>query len=131
MLQKTVLELADAKRIAAAAADNARAEGWPMAIAITDEAGFLIYVERLDGGAAPSAQIAIAKARTAALYRVPTGILEQMVANRVALALVPDALTIEGGMPLQAQGAVVGGIGVSGMEAHQDVAVAIAGAAAL
>lgn len=132
MKMKFALTLADAKRVAAAAAEEARRNDWSVVIAIVDDAGLLVYLERLDGTQPASCEIAQHKARAAALFRRPTKALEEVVANgRVALLSLPQITPVEGGLPLVYEGQVVGAIGVSGVQSSQDGQAAKAGAEAL
>ena len=132
MKVKFVLPLADAKRVAAAAAQEAQRNGWSVVIAIVDDAGLLVYLERLDGVQPASCDIAQAKARSAALFRRPTKALEETVAGgRVALLSLPHITPVEGGLPLVHEGQTVGAIGVSGVQSFEDGMVAKAGADAL
>jgi uncharacterized protein GlcG (DUF336 family) len=132
MKMKFALSNADAKRVAAAAAEEARRNGWSVVIAIVDDAGLLVYLERLDGTQPASSDIAQAKARAAALFRRPTKMLEDTVAGgRVALLSLPHITPVEGGVPLVHEDQVVGAIGVSGVQSFEDGIVARAGAAAL
>lgn len=132
MKMKFVLTLADAKRVAAAAAEEAQRNGWSVVIAIVDDAGLLVYLERLDGVQPASCDIAQAKARAAALFRRPSKALEETVAGgRVALLSLPHIIPVEGGLPLVHEGQVIGAIGVSGVQSFEDGIVAKAGADAL
>ncbi|MCC3244628.1 heme-binding protein [Methylocystis sp. WRRC1] len=132
MKTKFELTLADARRVAAAAAREAQRNGWSVVIAIVDDAGLLVYFERLDGTQPASCEIAQHKARAAALFRRPTKALEEVVAGgRVALLSLPQITPVEGGLPLMHEGHVVGAIGVSGVQSFQDGQVAKAGADAL
>ena len=132
MKTKFELTLSDAKRVAAAAAREAQHNGWSVVIAIVDDAGLLVYLERLDGTQPASCEIAQHKARSAALFRRPTKALEEVVANgRVALLSLPQITPVEGGLPLVYEGQVVGAIGVSGVQSSQDGQAAKAGAEAL
>ncbi len=129
---KFALTLADAKRVAAAAAQEARRNDWSVVIAIVDDAGLLVYLERLDGVQPASCDIAQHKARAAALFRRPTKALEDTVAGgRVALLALPHIIPVEGGVPLVHEGQVIGAIGVSGVQSFEDGMVAKAGADAL
>jgi uncharacterized protein GlcG (DUF336 family) len=132
MKMKFALTLADAKRVAAAAAQEAKRNDWAVVIAIVDDAGLLVYLERLDGVQPASCDIAQAKARAAALFRRPTKALEETVAGgRLALLSLPHITPVEGGLPLTHEGQVVGAIGVSGVQSFEDGIVAKAGAEAL
>ncbi|HEU4531196.1 MAG TPA: heme-binding protein [Steroidobacteraceae bacterium] len=131
------LTLDGAKRAAAAAVAFARANGAPGgAIAVVDNGGHLVYLERLDGTFAAGATISIGKARTAVAFKRPTKGLEDII-NKGRAAMIPVAevawfTPLQGGIPLIAGGEIVGGIGVSGAaSALQDEEIALAGARAL
>jgi glc operon protein GlcG len=125
--------LADAKKAAAAAiAEVAKVGSAPDAIAIVDHGGFLIYFERMDNTQLGSVEIAIEKARSAALFRRPSKVFEDAVAGgRNAILALRGAMPIEGGVPIIAGGKLVGAIGASGGTAQQDGQVAKAGADAI
>jgi uncharacterized protein GlcG (DUF336 family) len=127
-----VLTLEAAKRLAAAAEEEAVRRGWTIAVALVDPTGGLILVHVLDGTQPASQEVAILKARTAARLRRSTRVLEDGVAGgRPGLASLPDALTLEGGVPLLENGVVIGAIGVSGMSSVQDGALVAAALAAV
>jgi uncharacterized protein GlcG (DUF336 family) len=113
------------------ALSDAARNGWLVSIAFVDAAGFLRHLARMNGAIGPSAEIATLKARTAAIYRVGTGVLEAAVEARAVMSLLPDALPIEGGIPIELDGNALGGIGVSGAEAQQDLQIAQAALRAL
>lgn len=128
------LELDSASKAVAAAISYARTHEAPGgAIAVVDSAGNLLAFERLDGTFAASAQIAIGKARTAAIFKQRTRVFEELVNNgRTAMAALTDFTPLIGGVPIVIDGQVVGAIGVSGAaSAQQDEDLALAGAAAL
>jgi glc operon protein GlcG len=132
--EKHVLSLAEAKAVAAAAvkaAQQAKAPGG--AIAIVDDGGHVVYVERLDGTFAAAAPLSIEKARSAAVFRRPTADFENAIKNgRVSLVANAELLPLQGGVPIVVGGQVVGAIGVSGAaSAQQDEDLARAGAASL
>lgn len=133
MYKKTALALDDAKTIAAAARKEAETQGWAIVIAIVDDGGHLLYLERMDGAQAASAVVAMEKAKTAILFKRPTAALDEAISKggRLPMMMLPGALALEGGHPLVADGDYVGAIGVSGVLSHQDGIVARAGAAAL
>jgi glc operon protein GlcG len=132
MLTRKTLSLADAKQIAAAASTKAIAEGWNVVIAIHDNGGNLIYLERADGTQLGSIVVAQEKSRTALRFKRPTKVLEDTIlAGRVHMMSLPGITSVEGGLPLIVDGEVVGSIGVSGVQSNQDGQVAAAGAAAL
>lgn len=129
---KPYLELADVKVILAAAEGHARANGWAVSIAVVDDGGHLLGFERLDECAPFSAQIAIDKARAAALGRRESRLFEDMInKGRFAFISAPLDGLLEGGVPVRVGGQVVGAVGVSGVQAAQDAQVAKAGAEAL
>ncbi len=120
--------LEQAKKIAAGAAAESRKNGWRMAIAIVDNHGFLVYYERMDDTQTESVQVALDKAKAAAMYRRPTKAFEDAIAKgRVALLGLSGATPIEGGVPIMAGGKVIGGVGVSGANSDQDAQAAVAG----
>jgi glc operon protein GlcG len=125
--QQTVLTLEGARRISAAAEAEARRQGWNVCIAVVDYFGNLLHFVRMDGTQAASNEVAIGKARAAAMFRRPSRVLEESIASRPALIAFP-AIPVTGGLPIVAGGKVVGGIGVSGVQSHQDEIVAKAGA---
>lgn len=126
------VNLETAKKLAAAAVVEAKKNGWPVAIAIVDNHGTLVYYEMLDDTQTASAHVAIEKARTSAMYRRPTKALEDAIAGgRVAVLGLPGATPIEGGLPIVVGGKITGAIGVSGVTSQQDGQVAKAGLDAL
>lgn len=133
MKTKHELELADMKAIAAAAEAEALKNKWAVTIAIVDDGGHLLWLQRLDGAAAVSAHIAPSKARSAALGRRDTKGYEDMINNgRTAFLSAPtvDGL-LEGGVAIMKDGQCLGAVGVSGVKANEDAQVASAGIAAL
>ncbi len=133
MNSKPFLTLEDVKRIAAAAVAEAIANKWAVAIAIVDDGGHLLWLQRLDGAAPISAQIAPNKARTSALGRRESRIYEEMInQGRVSFLSAPglEAL-LEGGVPIMVDGQCVGAVGVSGVKSTEDAQIARAGIAAL
>lgn len=133
MQTKPYLILADVKKIAAAAEAEAVANHWNVVIAIVDDGGHLLWLQRLDGAAPISAHIAPAKARTAALGRRESKIYEDMVNNgRMSFLSAPELEgLLEGGVPVIIDGHVVGAVGVSGVKSAEDAQIAKAGIAAL
>ena len=122
------IKLEQAKQIAAGAAAESKKNGWRMAIAVVDNHGFLVYYERMDDTQTASVQVALDKAKAAAMYRRPTKAFEDGIAKgRVALLGLTGATPIEGGVPIMVGGKVIGGIGVSGANSDQDAAAATAG----
>lgn len=131
MHTKTVLSADDAANIITAAKAEALAKGWNVSIAVVDEGGYLLHLERADGAPLPSAEIAFLKAKTAAIAKASTKTLEDIVKDRPAVALMPGRLPVQGGVPILHHGECVGGIGVSGVKSHEDEVVAMAGLGAL
>jgi glc operon protein GlcG len=131
MRQKPSLTAADAERIVAAALKLAAARQWRVSVAIVDEAGYLLRLERNDGAGLQSPEVATMKAKTAALSRAPTKKFEDTVRERPGMLRFPDRLPLQGGLPLMHAGECVGGIGVSGVQSHEDEEIAAAGVAAL
>ena len=132
MHSKSVIGQAEVARVLSAARQQALAQQWSVTIAVVDDGGHPLALERLDGCAPASAYIAMEKARSAALGRRETRDYEEMVnAGRTAFVTAPLLTSLEGGVPLQVDGQVVGAIGVSGVKPGQDAQVAMAGAAAL
>ncbi len=126
------INLESAKKVAAAAAAEAKKNSWNVAIAIVDNHGFLVYYEMMDDTQTASPLIAVEKAKTAAMFRRPSKELEDNVAaGRVAVLGLPGATPIEGGLPIVVGGKLVGGVGVSGATSAQDGQIAKAGLEAL
>ena len=133
MKTKAALELADVKAIAAAAEAEALAHKWAVSIAIVDDGGHLLWLQRLDGAAAISAQIAPAKANTAAVGRRESRVYEEMInGGRVSFLSAPGLHgLLEGGVPILKDGQCLGAVGVSGVKSTEDAQIARAGIAAL
>ena len=125
------INLDAAKKAAAAAIAEARTNNWAMAVAITDVGGDLVYFEKMDVTQTGSVRVAIDKARSAALFKRPTKVWQDLVAAGGAglrILGLEGAVPIEGGLPLRMGDKIVGAIGVSGGTAAQDGQVAKAGA---
>lgn len=133
MKTKPTLIADDARAIAAAAEAEALKNNWAVSIAVVDDGGHLLWLQRLDGAAPVSAQIAPAKARTAALGRRESKIYEDMINQGRHSFLSAPGLQgmLEGGVPILVQGQCVGAVGVSGVKSTEDAQVARAGIAAL
>ena len=132
MHSKPVIGQAEVARVLTAARQQAQAQQWNVTIAVVDDGGHPLALERMDGCAPASAYIAVEKARTSALGRKETRDYEEMVnGGRTAFVTAPLLTSLEGGVPLRVDGQVVGAIGVSGVKSEQDAQVAKAGAAAL
>jgi glc operon protein GlcG len=131
MQTKAVLTLTDVTQILAAARAEAQQHQWAVAIAIVDDGGHPLALERLDNCAPISAYIATEKARTAALGRRESKVYEDMInGGRVSFLSVPVLQgTLEGGVPIVVGGQVIGAIGVSGVKAPEDAQIAKAGVA--
>ena len=127
-----MLTLEDARRMTLAAQRAAAENKWNVVVAIVDDGGYLISLERMDGTQKGSVRVAEQKARTAILYKRPTKAFEDMVLQgRAVMMTMPDVICLEGGVPLISGGAYVGAIGISGVKSVEDGIVAAAGAAAL
>lgn len=133
MPTKAYLSLANVKSIAAAAEAEALAHQWAVTIAIVDDGGHLLWLQRLDGAAPASAHIAPAKANTAALGRRESRVYEEMInQGRVSFLSAPLlAGMLEGGVPIMVDGHCIGAVGVSGVKSSEDAQIARAGIAAL
>jgi len=133
MKSKPVLTLEDVRAAAAAAEAEALKQGWAVSIAIADDGGHLLWLQRLDGAAPISADIAGAKARTAALGRRESKGYEDMInQGRTAFLSAPVLQgMLEGGVPILAGGHCVGAVGVSGVKSAEDAQVARTGVAAV
>ena len=130
---KLVLDLADVKKIAAAAEAEALAQGWAVSIAIVDDGGHLLWLQRLDGASALSSHVAPAKAHAAAVGRRETKMhAEAIDGGRFSLLTLPDVSgLLEGGIPIVHNGQPIGAVGVSGVKSSEDAQIARAGIAAL
>ncbi len=133
-VQKKGLTLDGAKKVIAAAVAEAKSKNAPGgAIAVVDEGGNLVAVERLDNTFAAGANISIGKARTAVLFKRPTKFFEDVInKGRTAMTTLNDFTPLQGGIPIIVDGQIIGAVGVSGAaSAQQDEELAIAGASAL
>jgi len=127
---KKVLTLGMAKKLVAAAEAEAKKRGATVVIAVVDDGGQLILLERLDDTQVASVEVAIGKARTAAIFRRPSKVFEDQVKNgRVAALALPGATPLQGGIPITVEGKGIGAIGASGNSPQEDEEVALAGAA--
>ena len=131
MRNKMCLTAADAQKIVAACKLEAEKNHWNVSIAVVDDGGFLVHLERLDGAVGQSAGIATLKAQTAAMARTPTKALEDVVKERPATGNFPGRLAVQGGVPIMHQGECVGAVGVSGVKSFEDEQIAKAGLGAL
>src|SRR5262245_65755171 len=131
LIDKKALSLAAVKKIAAAAEADAKAKHARVVIAVVDDGGNLLLLERLDDTQVASVEVGIGKARTAAIFRRPSREFEEQVKNgRIAALSLPGATPLQGGVPIVADGKVIGAIGVSGETPAQDEEIALAGARA-
>ena len=129
LADKKALTLEAAKKIALAAEAEAKKNNWNVVIAIVDEGGHLIYLQRIDGTQTGSIDVAIKKAQTAMAFKRPTKVFEDAVAGgRQVILALPGALPIEGGIPITIGGQIIGAIGVSGVKSTEDGQIAKAGA---
>jgi uncharacterized protein GlcG (DUF336 family) len=129
---KPVLTLEAARRVGAAAYAEAVKRGATVVIAVVDDGGHVVFLERLNDTQVASVDVGIGKARTAAIFRRPSKVFEDQIRDgRVAALALPGATPLQGGVPLEVSGRVVGAIGVSGNTPQEDEDIAKAGAAAL
>jgi len=127
---KKVLTLEAAKKIAAAAETEAKKRGSTVVIVIVDDGGHLLLLERLDDTQVASVEVGIGKARTAAIFRRPSKVFEDQVRDgRVAALALPGATPLQGGIPIEFEGKVIGAIGISGNTPQEDEDIAKVGAA--
>jgi len=129
LADKKALTLEAAKKIAMAAEAEAKKNSWNVVIAIVDDGGHLVYLQRIDGTQTGSIDVAIKKAQTAISFKRPTKVFEDAVAGgRQVILALPGALPIEGGVPITIGGQIIGAIGVSGVKSTEDGQIAKAGA---
>jgi glc operon protein GlcG len=132
MAGKPVLTLEDAKRIAAAAQAEAQANNWRVVIAVVDDGGHLLYLERSHDTQFGSVETAICKANASVAFQRPTKAAEDAVlSGRLIHLALPGVIPAEGGVPLEIDGVIVGALGISGVRSFQDGQIAAAGVAAL
>jgi glc operon protein GlcG len=124
------IKLEHARKIVAAAEAEATKQKWPVAIAVVDGAGHLVAFAKMDNTQLGSIEVALEKAKCAALFRRPTKVFEDGLVKggeNLRVLKVPGAIPIEGGLPIIHQGKIIGAIGVSGVKASEDGQVAKAG----
>ncbi|MBI5890379.1 MAG: heme-binding protein [Nitrosomonadales bacterium] len=132
MANKPVLTLEDAKRVAAAAEAEARTNEWKVVIAVVDDGGHLLYLQRSHDTQFGSVETAIAKAHAAVAFQRPTKASEDAVlSGRLIHLALPGVIPAEGGVPLLVEGVIVGGLGISGVRSFQDGQIAQSGTDAL
>lgn len=131
MLTKPVLTLQDAKQIAAAAEAEAQTHNWAVVIAVVDDGGHLLYLQRNHDTQFGSVDIAIKKANAAVAFKRPTKASEDAVmGGRLIHLALPGVIPAEGGVPLIRNGVLIGGLGISGVRSFEDGQIAAAGVAA-
>ena len=129
VLNKQTLSLAAARRIIAAAEAEARARSVAVVTVVVDDGGNVIQLSRMDAAQVASVNVGIGKARTAAIYRRPSGVFEEQIrSGRVAALALADATPLQGGVPVTFEGRVIGAVGVSGDTPQVDEDIALAGA---
>ncbi|REG91437.1 GlcG/HbpS family heme-binding protein [Algoriphagus antarcticus] len=123
------LSLEDATRISDAAEVKSKAEGWNMVIVVLDAGGHIISLRKMDGVQIGSIDVALGKAKTSVYFKRPTKVFEDMMKGEggARIATLPNAVAIEGGLPIFKDGIIVGAIGISGASSAQDGVVAAAG----
>jgi glc operon protein GlcG len=131
MKSRPTLTLDDCRRISAAAEAEAKKNNWNVCIAILDDGGHLLHLVRMDGATPANARIAVEKGRTAAETRRSTAGWQERVKTRPEMLRMPGVLPVQGGLPIMAEGGCVGGVGVSGVQSHEDEQIAKAGIDAL
>jgi glc operon protein GlcG len=131
MKQRPMLTLEDCKKITAAAEAEARRNNWNVCIAILDDGGHLLHLARMDGATPANSRIAVEKGRTAAETRRSTANWQERVAKRTELLRMPGVTPVQGGLPIVIDGTCVGGVGISGVQSHEDEQIAAAGIKAL
>jgi glc operon protein GlcG len=132
LASKKALTLDAAKRIAAAAEAEAMKNKWNVVIAVVDDGGHLLYLQRQDGTQTGSIEVAVGKARTAMAFKRPTKVFDDLAKTRPSIvSLGTDAVLLEGGVPVAVDSQVIGAVGVSGVTSQQDAQIAEAGIAAL
>jgi len=132
MKTRPMLTLDDCRKISAAAEAEAKKNNWIVAIAILDDGGHLLHLIRMDGGSPFNARTAIAKGKTAAETRRSTLVWEERIkGGRNSMLGMPKITPVQGGLPIVIEGTCVGGVGVSGVQSHEDEQIAAAGIKAL
>ena len=128
MKTRSMLTLDDCKKISAAAEAEARKNNWNVCIAILDDGGHLLHLVRMDGATPANSHIAVEKGRTAAETRRSTAMWEERIkGGRMAMLKMPGVTPVQGGLPIVIDGECIGGVGVSGVQSHEDEQIAEAG----
>lgn len=130
LADRKAITITEARNAMTAAVAEATKNGWKLVICVVDDGGRLIALEKMDGAPSSSVDIAQGKGRTAALFGRSSALLEEAIKTRPALSTVPFVL-LQGGLPVTANGIVIGAVGVSGAQSAQDEQVAKAGIAAI
>jgi glc operon protein GlcG len=131
MRNRPALTSADAHKMMTACKAAAEKNKWNVSICIVDDGGFVLLLDRMEGAGPTTADVAAGKARAAAITRRPTKFWEDRIKERPVFLNFPAGLLIQGGVPVMYQDECVGGIGVSGVQSHEDEQIAQAGCAAL
>lgn len=131
MRTRPELTQADCEKISAAAFAEAKRNNWVVAVAILDDGGHLLHFSRMDGATPANAAIAVEKGRTAAMSRRTSGSWQERIKTRPEMLKMPGILPVQGGVPILVDGSCIGGVGVSGVQSHEDEQVAKAGIDAL
>jgi glc operon protein GlcG len=126
-----MLTLDDCRKISAAAEAEAKKNNWNVCISILDDGGHLLHLIRMDGASPANARIAVEKGRTAAESRRSTAAWQERIRTRPELLRMPEITPVQGGLPIMVEGGCVGGVGVSGVQSHEDEQIAKAGIEAL
>jgi glc operon protein GlcG len=127
-----MLTLEDCRKVAAAAEAEAKRNNWNVAVAILDDGGHLLHFIRMDGATPANARIAVEKGRTAAESRRSTAMWEERIKQgRMSMLRTPGITPVQGGLPIVVDGVCIGGVGVSGVQSHEDEQIAAAGIRAL
>jgi uncharacterized protein GlcG (DUF336 family) len=131
MKTRPTLTLDDCRKISAAAEAEAKKNNWNVCISILDDGGHLLHLIRMDGASPANARIAVEKGRTAAESRRSTAAWQERIRTRPELLRMPEITPVQGGLPIMVEGGCVGGVGVSGVQSHEDEQIAKAGIDAL
>ena len=132
MKTRPMLTLEDCRKISAAAEAEAKKNNWIVSIAILDDGGHLLHLIRMDGASPFNARTAVAKGKTAAETRRSTLVWEDRIkGGRNSMLGMPQITPVQGGLPIVVDGTCIGGVGVSGVQSHEDEQIAKAGIDAL
>ncbi|HEX6296504.1 MAG TPA: heme-binding protein, partial [Burkholderiales bacterium] len=124
MKNRPTLTLEDCRKISAAAEAEAKKNNWNVCISILDDGGHLLHLIRMDGASPANARIAVEKGRTAAESRRSTAAWQERIRTRPELLRMPEITPVQGGLPIMVEGGCVGGVGVSGVQSHEDEQIA-------